>query len=499
VAIRDWLRRTPTVTDPDVRTAAVQQLGGPTPQMGSRAVNPAQRDAQLFARRIGFVRNSYRFLAHQGARCPWRPEYTVNGVDWIPAGNNLADGASVDELAAWDALALIRPARGSQSDLAFASMFLDETVGEFMIVRDPDRPDGSAAFSARSPLAVEKEKRRGGGWIVKTQPGGTPRKGTAFVVPSLWRHWQADETYEDVATSSLLGMVDDCRTYWTLIRQQRRELRSRLSMNKMLWVEAAATKERATDDQGRPLTVSLIEKRYAEAATKRVNDEEDMEVASVAPWLFWTGGDIEPKLIDLGAMDPLMLDQLRDTRELIAGGLPLSTQSILDGEQQDPNHWNKWAADDSDIEVVESTARRSLEAWSEAVFRPMLEALAEVGLFGQQPIAWRIGADFDAIRARVDNSENARFALDGRYIGLAAGLDALHFDEGDLVTDADLALYAKIEATKPKPPGPLGAGPGQPAIETTGTAKPGASSPEQPVPEEQQAGLVLVDDRYLLS
>lgn len=487
---------------PQARVAAVQEMGlGAPPSFGSRAALPAQARAREFAQKIGFVRNSLRFEGWQAARCTLRPERTTNGVDWEPVTNSIVDGATLDMLTAWETLGSIRSSRGTQEDLVRTSVFLDESEGEFFIVRDPDRPDGSPAWSARSPGAVVKKKGRGSGFLVQTQPGGKPSKRTAFEVPSVHRYWQPAEDFEDYATSVLIGMVSDCQLYWDLRRFIGRETNSRLVMNKMFWTPGEAHRNKRPDKNGQPTAVSELDYQYAQAAAKRANDVDDREVGSVAAWPLHTdtvgaNGSMIPKpeIIDMGGLDPKLLDWIRYSAGMVASGLPLTTQGILDGEAPDPNHWNKWAADDDDIEVIDTVLRRVLDAWTDAVFRPLLASLAADGWFDDDPKRWRIGADTDPIRARIDNSENARWAIEQRLIGVNAGLDALHFDESDRADAADLAFYEAAAKARPAvapafaAPGALPAAPGQP--------------PEQPLPappEAITAGLTLpvLDDRHL--
>ena len=100
------------------RTAAVGPVAedhrsGVMSVPGKIKADPRQERARFYARRIGFVRNAYRFMAFQAARCPWTIEVSDNGVDWRQASKEDED---LNVRWAWDALNSIHPKRGSRSE-----------------------------------------------------------------------------------------------------------------------------------------------------------------------------------------------------------------------------------------------------------------------------------------------------------------------------------------------------------------------------------------------
>lgn len=445
---------------------------------GKRKSHPYQDRARFFARRLSFVGNTYRFMAWQAARCPWTVEMTENGSDWAPA--------QVDEQPIpWEIMRAIRSPRGSQSELTSRSIYLDDTVGEFFIV--DDSTDGSVGFSVRDVSTVRP--LRSGGFLVSDAPGGSVRDGTARAVPAgrLFRHWQPDEEYDLVATSSLIGLVDDIDVYWSLLRALKRKTRSRLAMSDILWIESSNLGQKVPFN-GRD--VYQVERDLAEASAGALDDEDDRNVASVAPFLMH--GTVAPEMVPLGALDAVTLEYLTDQRRLVADGLPLSTSAIFDGDTTTkPNHWSEWLANDRDEEAISSRYRRVLDSWTSAVFRPALRAANLAGSWRGDPEALRLGFDPSPIHAQLENAENAKWASDRGLIADRATLRELHLRDSDMPTEDEIAVMGARRALFPL------------TARSDGTAPSTGEPPNEGNPPALAAApamsLAVLDDRWLLN
>lgn len=488
MALRDLIRRSP-------RQAAVAP---DTPPMLMRAggvrrqqTTPQQEKARYYSTRLGFVRNSYRFLAHQAARCTIYAGFsTDNGLSWQRP--DIEQGDPIPQAVAQ----LVKPPGRGQPDLIRTAVFLDETLGEYRLIQERDEISGAPGWTVRDWQAL---KRVGDQYEVRDVPAGTEAQGTMRLVPvtAVFRHWQPAEDWVGLPTSSLMGIVEDIDYYFDLQRGVRRKTRSRLGMDDAMWVPSEALFDQVQMDNGQ--VVSQFEKDWAEIVTMGVSDLAEDEIETLAPLLLkWPSTlNVKPEVIGFSKLDPAALPFLQDARRLVADSMPLSTQAILDG-QADPNHWNKWAADDDDVQTIESSLRRTLDSLTEACFRPMLKALIAQGRWAGNPNDWRLDGDTDEIRKRVDNSENARFAAVNRLIKPEAVVEALHFDVNDLADAQAFAFYAQVNTVMPSAAKtPLGAPPESGLALGAGNVPPNDGVP--PIAElTRTASLTLRDDRWLL-
>lgn len=481
------------------RTAAIDVMEGsgigPIPQ--SVTYTAEQQRAAMYARRIGFVRRSYEFTAWQAARCTLLPEKQVGVNEWEPG-----DPENAAESMVYAALDSLQGVRASQPDLVRAAVFSDDTVGEFFVILDDTRPDLPPRWSVRAPNAVIPKKGGRGrgaekGYLILDAPGGKPEHGTARWVPArnVYRHWQPSEQFELIATSSLMGILDDLDTYWTLARSVRRTARSQMAAGNLLWTPAEAHAVRAPQND----RVSQLEWEYAQAAAAGVNDVDDMNVASVAPMMFKTPGNApKPELIEVPGLTAEQLAHLQDARVAVADALPLATSSILADKQG--NHWNEWLAAEEDVELIEDRLQRVCASFTDAVLRPTLRTLVDAGVWSGDPDEWRIGYDVDPIRRRPDNSANALQALDRGLIGFDAARRELHFQPEDAPTADEMRLLTAL--AKLRSGDGTGSVMGLPVAATQ--APPAEAVPELPAapgetPTEMTAALPIIDDRWLLT
>ncbi len=483
----------------NARTAAIDVMDGsgigPIPQSVSHT--PEQQRAAMYARRIGFVRRSYEFTAWQAARCTLVPERAIGINEW-EQGDTDADAL------VWAALDSFQGVRCSQADLVRSAVFNDDTVGEFWLVLDDTRSDRPPRWSVRGPGAVISKKGGRGrgsekGYLILDAPGGKPAKGTARWVPAanVYRHWQPSEQYELLATSSLMGLLDDLDTYWALARSVRRTARSQMAAGNLLWTPAEAHAVRHPDND----RVSQLEWEYAQAAAAGVNDVDDMNVASVAPMMFKTPGNAPPpQLIEVPGLTSEQLEHLQDARRSVADALPLATSTVLAEAQG--NHWNEWLAAEEDVELIEDRLIRVCASFTDAVLRPTLQVLVDAGVWTGDPAEWRIGFDVDPIRRRPDNSANALQAIDRGLIGFGAARRELHFSEDDAPTEDEMRLLVALAKLRGGS-GPMAA-PSLPVGSTQ--APPDEPVPDEPpapgeaeAPNEMTAALPIIDDRWLLT
>lgn len=499
---------------PTERLAALESTadvsaGGLGPLAGKVALTEQQRRAEMYARRIGFVGRSYEFVAWQAARCTLRPERVLTPSDVETPAPDEAPGA-------WGALDTLQGRRTTQRDLVRSAVFCDDTVGEFAIVVESGGVGRPPTWSVRSMSALTPKKgsvtgtRFGGdrepGYLIADVRGGTVAKGGARWVPArhVFRHWNPADDYELEATSSLLGMLDELDTYWTISRTIRRTGLSQLATSGFLWTASEAHTERMP---GRP-EVSRLEHNYAQAANARLNDTDDLNVASVAPQMVHTPGAHGPmQYVGVPGLTDEQLAHLQDARMAVADALPLSTSSVLNEAQG--NHWNEWLAAEGDVELIEDRLTRVCASFTEAMYRPTLEALRAAGLWDGNVEEWRIGFDVDPIRRRPDNSANAFQAFDRHAIGFEALRRETHFSKDDAPTYEEhrqMLTITAFRAGKPAPDfdggsssGSMAAQPGPQQI-TTPVADTQAP-PDDPVPDppaEMTAALPVIDDRWLL-
>lgn len=551
-------------TADQARTAAVgatSEVNGPglAPIPGKIKRDPRSARARFFARRIGFIHQAYRFYSYQGARCPLTFERSLNGgVDWEvvppeadPWGNGVVQG--------------IRGPGGTSAEIIRPALYHDGTIGEFMLC-DVTEDGATPAFIVRDPQACEKKKKgsrqirrrqqqQGGAdqatWLIKEQEGARPADGPGAIIElaadRVYRHWQPDEEWHLMATSSLMGAVDDCDTYWMLLRQLRREANSRLAMAKILWTpsEAHVTKIMVNGQE-----VSKLQAGIAAAAASSLNDIDDSDVASAAPFLIDTPGKDnmpKPEMIDIPALEAGLLTYLQDARRMVAAAMPLSTSLILEAQEQE-NHWGDWLADQKDVEAIGEGLRRVLDTLTTVIVRPALDVGIRTGAWVPAPIPagdpsedegqaaeqpgptdvamYRVGYDPEAIRRTLDLAEAARWAAENGHIHDEAALGYMHFKDSDRPDDIQWAAMlqrrrewseAIVKPAVPGQPGALMPGelngdqrqaigpaagaqanPTAPGQLPAGGAVPNGGVPPTPGQMPKAATISVIDDRWLL-
>lgn len=477
---------------------------GAQPVPSIRQGGARQGRARQYAQTIGFIGQTYRFMAHQAARCPWQVEISDDGTEWAPLAKSTPDGAEVEAVqdpsadVAWEILDLIQPERGSQGDLARQMVYLDDTVGEFYVI-EVVGGDGLPRYLIRDSAlcSPKKRKTRDGPWVIQDVEGGSLRDGTAREVPAramIGRHWQDDPNSPLAPTSSLIGLVDDVDTYFAERRHLQRELRSRIAMHRVMWTPSEAHEQKVTVNGEE---MSKLSWEWAQSVARTINDMDDAMVESIAPFLLNTPGNLSqiPKMIDVGNLGADLLSHFQDARQVVASTLPLSSSFILDAQEDTKNnHWDGWLADDRDDEVIRERFQRCLNTMTERLYRPSLYAAKSAGAFKYDPQLVRIGYNSEVIRRQLDNSDNTKWAYGQGLIGPATTRYQLHLKESDKPTEAELAEMLQLADMFRVTRRALEAG--------TSTDQASLPSADDAVPNGGRLALLaagtVIDDRYLL-
>lgn len=473
---------------------------GPRVSMGTRVVDPRQARARTYASLVSFVGNTYRFMSYQASRCPWTVEVSEDTVAWevldLKPEGAPKNSTDIDPSAAiaWDLMRSIQPDRGSQADMTRQMVYLDDTIGEFYLIEISDRDRISFIIRDSSLCSPESKRNPKGPWIIQDVEGGKVSKGTARRVDAsrVYRHWQDDPNSPLMATSSLIGLVEDIDTYWSLIRHLKREVRSRLAMNRVFWTPTAAHAEKVTVNG---VQMSKLNRDWAMAVAKAVNDETDQFIETFAPFLLHSPGDQEiPQIIDLGALGGELLTYIEDSRTQVASSLPLSTSFILDSADTSDNHWNEWLADDRDEETIRARAQRCLDTVTEQIYRPSLRVLKNSGLYRGEPELTRISFDPSVIRRQLDNSVNAKYAFEKGLIKEEVIRRDLHYSEADAPDDVELARIMWLQQNLWRPIRITETGNAPAALPAADGAVPNNGTP----PAELAALATFIDDTDLL-
>lgn len=405
-----------------------------------------QRRAAEFATKLGVARFAAGLLADAGARCTLRAERLVSRREDAWEAN---ESALPNEL-----LARYRGVKENQRELVRTHIWHYETVGE--AIQYLDDCQGRLAYGLASPFAVKWGEKT---VTVQLAPGGTVRDGLAKEIPleRATRLWIADETWPQLASSSLMGVVDDCERYWTLGRRIQREADSALIGNGIIWTPSEAH-QRLPREQGQPgqpgQPRTEFEADYYEAAA-RAFDPDTAYVEDVAPLLWnWPGAHGKPEKIDLasGITDGVLAARA-EALECIARGLNYPQHLLISGGEG-MNHWGAWLLEE---QFAKNSLAPILErvCWgdlTETFFRRGLRALAAQGLFDDDPDDWRVGFDMTPVVAHPDQG---KIAIELNTLGLlndAKTMELNGFDSNDLLSPGQFARWiARQQAVHAQP------------------------------------------------
>jgi len=153
-----------------------------------------------------------------------------------------------------------------------------------------------------------------------------------------------------LATSPMVGIIDDCERYVLLGRRTKREAKSALGLNGV-WFTPERAHKYPTGPDGKPALYSILDQDMTAIAAKGWDDDDG--IASMAPFSIHYDTDEKtpaPQWIDVGkALDPKGLDARREALECIVRGLPIPNIIGIEGTPAaEANHW----CADTDTEIL---------------------------------------------------------------------------------------------------------------------------------------------------
>lgn len=363
---------------------------------------PWQDRARVFGKELGVVRFSAGITASAVSRCALVAERRTSVVEdrWVPDKDPIANGV----------LRTYNNPRDTTQELVRRHAWHYQIVGECL--QTVEQGDGRVNWYIYATAAAQIYPQRP--VLVQDIPGGTVFNGGAREVPpeQVNRFWTADEDYPLLATSPLVAILDDCERYTLLGRRTKREAKSALGLNGLLYSpESAHTYPTGPD--GKPALYSQMDQDLAGIAQKAWDDDDSP--AATSPYSVHYGSDketaIEPKWIDVGkALDPKVLDARREALECIVRGLPIPNVLGIEGSSGAvANHWNGWLISEeffkgSVAPVADVVYHSDLTA---SLLRPSLRRLQAAGHWSGNPDDWRVGYDPTAVIIHPDKAGRA--------------------------------------------------------------------------------------------
>lgn len=318
--------------------------------------------------------------------------------------------------------------------------------------------------------------------LVADLPGGSVFNGGAREVPpdQVRRFWQPDEDYPMLATSPLLAVLEDCERYVLLGRRTKREAKSALGMNGLLFTPESAHRY-PTGPDGRPSLYSQLDQDLTQIASK--GWESDEGLASLAPFSVHYGNDkdtVVPQWIDVGkTLDPKVLEARREALECIVRGLPIPNIIGIEGTAgATGNHWNAWKVSEDFFSAVAPLADTiTHDDITSSVFHPILRQLSSAGKWQGNPDEWRVGYDPTPV---IIHPDKAGRSVELYKVGALSRLTTLienGFSELDAPSDEELAKFVETQQALRQAQGaPPGGGAGM-ANEGPPATQPAALSP----------------------
>lgn len=356
---------------------------------GGTTRQPWQEKARDFGKNVGVIRFSFGLSAGIISRCPMVAERLVDPANdrWQPDDDPVANAV----------LRTYRNPRDTAADLIKRHAWHYQVTGE--CIQTVEQGNGRVHWYIYSTIACDvfDETRP---ILVRDVPGGTVFNGGAREVPpnQVNRFWQADEDYPLLATSPMVGIIDDVERYLILGRRTKREAKSALGLNGLIWTPETAHVYPPGPD-GKPSLYSQLDQDLTTIAGKSWDDDEAL--AAVAPFSVHYGRDkddaVEPKWIDIGkTLDPKILEARQEALECIVRGLPIPNVIGIEGTSGAAgSHWSSW--------LIEETFFKSAIApiadpifhgdLTGSMFRPSLARLRASGQWQGNPEEWRVGYD----------------------------------------------------------------------------------------------------------
>lgn len=408
---------------------------------GGTMRQPWQEQARRYGREVGVVRFSAGLTSSVVSRCQMVAERLVDPANrtWQRADDPIANAV----------IGTYRNDKDEPSDLVRRHVWHYQIVGECLQTLEQRGdtvqwfiyPTFSAEIYPQRPV------------LVRDMPGGSIFNGGAHEVPpeQVNRFWTADEDYQLLATSPMVGILEDCDRYVLLGRRTKREAKSALGMNGAWWTPESAHKYPAQSD-GKPSAYSTLDRDMANIAQKAWDEEESL--ASIAPFSIHYGEANdqnlhEPKWIKIGeALDPHLFEARREALECIVRGLPIPNVVGIEGTAgADANHWNGWLISEdwfkSSIAPIADTIYHG--DLTRTVLRPSLRRLAAAGRWVGNPDEWRIGYDPTPV---IIHPDKAGRSIEIYKIGGLARermLEENGFTAEDAPSDDELAKFVETQ------------------------------------------------------
>ncbi len=394
----------------------------------------------MYGSSVGVVRFSAGLVASTVSRCPMVAERLVDSThdEWAADDDPTVNGI----------LRGYRNARDTSADLVRRHAWHYQITGDaFQTV---EQTDAGIGWHIYSTLAVEVKSGEGQPVLVRDVPGGTVANGGAREVPQtqVTRFWVADDDYPLLATSPMIAILDDCERYVILGRRTKREAKSALGLNGILFTPESAH-HYPKDAEGKTALYSQMDQDLAAIAGKAWDDDDAM--AAIAPYSVHYGVDketaVKPEWVEVGrTLDPKILEARREALECIVRGLPIPNVIGIEGASgATANHWNGWL-------IEESFFKTSIAPVADPIFhsdlttsmlRPMLRQLATTGQWNGDPDEWRVGYDPTDVIVHPDKAGRAVELYSVGALGPAALLRDTGFDESDAPTAEELAVMLR--------------------------------------------------------
>lgn len=441
-----------------------------------RVAQPWQLEALGYRTRLGEVRYAADFYARPMRRLKW---YVAEISDdqqeeeWEPTEN-------ADAIAAW---ARVRDPGGGRDQMVTNYARLAFCTGEALALYTPeheehDEEGGSETCPESWEVLSQMELRpQPDGTTIRYRGGGS--EGEPLVPDSrVYRIWQRDTAYSDLADAPLRAVLDLCEELAILTLVVRARAVSRLAGNGLLFIpnEITLAPQQPTpvpDDnmQADPILGELIRSFLAPI-------EDQGSASSVMPVLLRGPAEAGEKIRHITTRDVTEVfpeNALREqTIKRLALSLDMPPESLLG--VSDSNHWNAWQIERDAWRHAEPVARQFASDMTAAYLQPTLR---DAGVEGWQ--RYVIAYDASEILTNPDRGQDALDALKAGAIGYAAYRKAMGWIDDDAPTPEDLAVMvmffgrgttAAVGAEDPS---------GAPAEGET-------TQPEQGAPEQDEEG-----------
>lgn len=419
---------------------------------GGSTRQPWQDKARLYAKGIGVVRFSFGLTSSVVSRCPMVPERLVDAANdiWVPE----ADPTVAAVIRSY------RNERDNPPDLVRHHAWHYQATGE--LLQSVEQREGGIEWFIYSTMAAQI-------WdqtrpvLLQDIPGGTVFNGGAHEVPpnQVRRFWVGDEDYPLLATSPMFAILDDCERYVILGRRTKREAKSALGLNGILFSPESAH-HYPKDAEGKPALYSQMDQDLAGIAAKAWDDDDSM--AAVAPYSVHYGIDadtaIKPEWVEVGkALDPKILEARQEALDCIVRGLPIPNVIGVAGTSgAESNHWSAWL-------VAEDFFKGSVAPLADQIFhgdltgamlRPSLEQLVRLGQWEGNPNEWRIGYDPTPVIIHPDKAGRAVELYKLGALSRQAVLLETGFSTADVPTEEELADFIRVQQAIRTSPGGFG-------------------------------------------